>query len=125
MLVRFQQDVVSLHPEAVLILAEINDIAGNNGDESMTDIQSNFRSMVEIAKASHIHVIPASMLPASTLSWRSAVQPAEAVRTLNAWLQQLAEREHLVYCNYYPALVGAQGGKREELAFDKAVYPNS
>ncbi|WP_263382074.1 SGNH/GDSL hydrolase family protein [Granulicella arctica] len=125
MLVRFQQDVVSLHPEAVLILAGINDIAGNTGDESMADIQNNFRSMVEIAKASHIRVILASTLPASTLPWRPTVQPAEAVRTLNAWLQQLAEREHLVYCNYYPALANAQGGMREELAFDRAVHPNS
>ena len=38
MLVRFQQDVVQLHPGAVVILAGINDIAGNTGPETLPTI---------------------------------------------------------------------------------------
>ena len=125
MLVRFQQDVVALHPAAVLILAGINDIAGNSGSETMADIEDNFRSMVAIAKREHIRVILASTLPASTLPWKPSVQPTEQVRTLNAWLEQYAHDEHLVFCNYYPALVNSSGGIREDLAIDKAVHPNN
>jgi lysophospholipase L1-like esterase len=124
MLIRFQQDVVNLHPASVLILAGINDIAGNTGAESLTDIESNFRSMVTIAKYEHIRVIIASTLPASTLPWRPTVQPMQQVRQLNLWLEKFAQDEHLVFCNYYPALAKADGGIKEELAADKAVHPN-
>ena len=125
MLLRFQQDVVALHPAAVLILAGINDIAGNTGPEHLTEIEANFRSMVAIAKQEHIRIILASTLPAAVLPWRPAVQPAAQVRTLNAWLAGFAEDEHLVFCNYYPALANSAGGMREDLAFDQAVHPNS
>ncbi|RXS93500.1 capsular biosynthesis protein [Silvibacterium dinghuense] len=124
MLVRFRQDVVALHPAAVLILAGINDIAGNTGPETMTDIENNFRSMVDIAKREHIRVILASTLPASVVPWRPGVKPADQVRELDAWLAQYAEQEHLVFCNYYPAMEDGQGGMRPELAIDKAVHPN-
>jgi lysophospholipase L1-like esterase len=124
MLVRFQQDVVALHPAAVLVLAGINDIAGNTGPETLGEIEDNFRSMIDIAKREHIRMILASTLPASTLPWKPSVQPMDEVRALNAWLEQTAHDEHLVYCNYYPALANEQGGIREELAFDKAVHPN-
>jgi len=124
MLVRFQQDVIALHPAAVLILAGINDIAGNTGVESMTDIENNFRSMVILAKHEHIRVIIASTLPASTLPWRPKVQPAKQVIALNKWLQQLVKDEHLVYCNYYPALADENGGIKQDLVYDKAVHPN-
>ncbi|HEY5213093.1 MAG TPA: GDSL-type esterase/lipase family protein, partial [Acidobacteriaceae bacterium] len=65
MLVRFRQDVVDLHPEAVVILAGTNDIAGNTGPSTQRMIEDNFRGMVEIAKANGIRVILASVLPAA------------------------------------------------------------
>jgi len=63
MLVRFRQDVIDLHPEAVLILAGTNDIAGNTGPSTLEMIEDNFRSMAELAKANHIRVILASTQP--------------------------------------------------------------
>lgn len=46
MLIRFRQDVIDLHPAAVVILAGTNDIAQNTGPESSETIHNNFRSMV-------------------------------------------------------------------------------
>ena len=43
MLVRFRQDVVDLHPEAVVILAGTNDIAGNTGPSTAEMIEDNFQ----------------------------------------------------------------------------------
>src|SRR5579862_1902911 len=48
MLVRFRQDVIDLHPRAVLILAGTNDIAGNTGPMSLEDIEANYSSMAEL-----------------------------------------------------------------------------
>ncbi len=81
MLVRFQQDVVALKPAAVLILAGTNDIAGNTGLSTLPMIENNLSSMVAIAKANGIHVILASLLPASDYPWRKGIHPAAGCAT--------------------------------------------
>ncbi len=124
MVLRFQQDVIALNPAVVVILGGTNDFAGNTGPETFGAIQDNFRSMVALAKQAHIRVVLSSVLPASYFPWRPGLQPAEDIRALNRWLEQLARREHLVYVDYYSALVNDVGGMRPELAVDKAVHPN-
>lgn len=123
MVVRFQQDVVDLHPEAVVILAGINDIAGNTGPETMPEIEANFRSMVALAKAAHIRVVLSSVLPASLIPWNRGIDPRAEV-ALNKWLESYAAQQSLVFLNYYPAMVNADGGMRPELAEDKFVHPD-
>lgn len=124
MLVRFRQDVISLEPAAVVILAGINDIAGNNGPETLSQIEDNFRAMTTLAKAAHIRVVLCSVLPASYFPWHKGVDPTEEVRALNRWLQGYAVQERATYLDFYTALVNSVGGMREELAADKAVHPN-
>jgi lysophospholipase L1-like esterase len=51
MLVRFRQDVIDLKPRVVVILAGINDIAGNTGPETLEQIEGNLASMAELAAA--------------------------------------------------------------------------
>ena len=65
MLLRFRPDVVNLKPRAVVILAGTNDIAGNTGPMTNEEIQDNLASMSELAKASGIRVVLASILPVS------------------------------------------------------------
>ena len=125
MLDRFQQDVLHLHPAAVVILAGINDIAGNTGPEPLDVIEDNFRSMVALAKASHVRVVLSSVLPASYFPWRPGPKPAAEVKELNAWLEGFAREQGVVFLNYYPALANSEGGMRPELATDKAVHPNA
>ncbi len=57
MVVRFRQDVIDLHPAAVVILAGTNDVAGNTGPMTPEMTEDNFRSMVDLAKANGIRVI--------------------------------------------------------------------
>ena len=57
MLIRFRQDVIDLQPKLVLILAGINDIAGNTGPSNVTMITNNIMSMAELAKTvSYTHL---------------------------------------------------------------------
>ena len=60
MLIRFRTDVIALQPTAVVILAGINDIAGNTGPSSIEMIWDNIFSMVELAKTNNIKVIHAN-----------------------------------------------------------------
>jgi hypothetical protein len=92
MLVRFQQDVVHLHPAAVVILAGTNDIAGNTGPTTQQMIEDNFTSMAEIAKQSGIKVVLASITPAYAYPWKPEIQPVERIRELNQWLKNFCSR---------------------------------
>ena len=57
MVVRFRQDVIDLHPAAVVILGGTNDIAGNTGPMTPQMTEDNFRSMIDLAKAKKSHGI--------------------------------------------------------------------
>jgi len=124
MLVRFYQDVVALHPQAVHIMAGTNDVAGNTGPSSPDDFKNNIRAMIDLAAANHIRMVVASILPAERFPWRPEIQPVEQIRQLNAWLRQLASQHHLIYADYYSALTTPSGAFRAELSND-GVHPNS
>ena len=125
MVVRFRQDVINLHPEAVVILAGTNDIAGNTGPETQATIEDDFRSMVDLARANKIRVILASVLPSSGYPWRpSAGDPAEKIRALNDWLKDYATQQGITYLDYYSAMVGPDGGMKPGISID-GVHPNA
>src|SRR5436190_2377126 len=65
MLVRFRADVIALRPEVVVILAGTNDLAGNTGPSTLEAIKDNLTSMAELARASGIRMVLASILPVS------------------------------------------------------------
>ena len=62
MILRFRQDVLALKPAGVVILAGINDIAGNTGPSTLEMTTDNIISMVELARANHIKVILCSLI---------------------------------------------------------------
>jgi lysophospholipase L1-like esterase len=124
MLLRFYQDVVALRPRAVHIMAGTNDVAGNTGPSSPDDFKNNIRAMVDLARANHIQVVLASILPAERFPWRPDIQPVEQIRQLNAWLRQFAGQHELIYADYYSSLATPSGALRPELSND-GVHPNA
>jgi acyl-CoA thioesterase I len=122
MLVRFRQDVVALKPKVVVILAGINDIAGNTGPSTQAMIADNLMSMTEIARANGIRVVLSSVLPAYDFPWRRGLEPAPKVTALNAWIRQYAQQAGVVYLDYHSKLADARGGLPPELAGD-GVHP--
>jgi lysophospholipase L1-like esterase len=123
MLVRFRADVIALKPKVVHIMGGTNDIAGNTGPESLETIENNLTSMVELAKANHIHVVLASVPPAADFWWKRGQQPALRIAALNAWIKAFAEQEHLVYADYYIGLNDGAGGMKADYSKD-GVHPN-
>jgi lysophospholipase L1-like esterase len=123
MLIRFHPDVVDLKPAVVVILAGINDIAGNTGPSTQKMIQDNLTSMVEIAKANGIRVILSSVLPAFDFPWKPGMQPAEKVIALNTWIKSYALANGCVYLDYFSPMVDDRHGLKAEYTFD-GVHPN-
>jgi lysophospholipase L1-like esterase len=124
MLVRFRQDVIDLHPAVVVILAGVNDVAGNTGPMTPEMTEDNFLSMVELAKANGIRVIIASILPAAEFPWRPGMHPAAKVQALNVWLQGYCVDHSLIYLDYYSAMADANGAMKPGLSFE-GVHPNA
>jgi lysophospholipase L1-like esterase len=122
MLVRFRQDVIALRPKVVVILAGINDIAGNTGPSTQAMIADNLMSMTEIAKANGIRVVLSSVLPAYDFPWRRGIEPAPKVVALNAWMKCYAAQAGVVYLDYYTKMADARGGLAPEIASD-GVHP--
>ena len=124
MVVRFRQDVIDLHPTAVLILAGTNDIAGNTGPMTAQMTEDNFRSMIDLAKSNGIRVIVASILPVADYPWRRGLEPAPKIRALNDWLRGYCVNHSVTYLDYYSAMVGPDGGMKPGLSID-GVHPNA
>jgi lysophospholipase L1-like esterase len=119
MLIRFRQDVVSLDPAAVVILAGTNDLAGNTGPASNEMIQDNLASMAEIAAENDIRVVLASILPADGYPWAPDVAPpAPRIAAINDWLRQYAEDNDHLYLDYYSVLVNESGGMLDRYTYD-------
>lgn len=122
MLVRFRQDVLSLEPDVVVILAGTNDIAGNGGPMTLEATRDNLVSMVRLAREHGIRVVLASVLPAIDFPWRRGLEPAPKIAALNGMLAGFAAREGIVYLDYHRAMTDGNGGLRPGLS-DDGVHP--
>jgi lysophospholipase L1-like esterase len=129
MLVRFRQDVINLQPKVVVILAGTNDIAGNTGPMRLEDIEADYASLAELARANHIRVVFSSVLPVHNYTPKSqdffAQRSPEKILELNRWLKNyVAEHADCVYLDYFSALVDDKGLMKKDLA-DDGLHPNA
>ncbi len=122
MLIRFRPDVINLHPAIVVILAGINDIAGNTGPSTLEMIEDNIASMAELAHAHGIKVILCSVLPAYDFPWNPGVYPAEKIVMLNAWIKKYADENAFAYLDYYSSMVDERKGLMAAYTLD-GVHP--
>jgi lysophospholipase L1-like esterase len=151
MLVRMYPDVIALKPAAVIILAGTNDIARNNGPQTLEMIQHNLMAMTELAKGHGIKVILSAVMPISDTAVpappagrgagpaggpggrggraagpriQSAQRPPADILRLNAWLKSYAASVGAVYADYYTAVVDEKGFFRAGMTND-GLHPNT
>ena len=126
MLIRLKPDVINLKPKAVVILAGINDIAGNTGPMQVENIAENIQSMAEISKANEIQVLICSVLPAIDFPWSPGLNPSTKVLRLNKLLKNYCRENNIIYVDYYSSMVDKNGGLKvpEYTSSDDLVHPN-
>ena len=122
MLLRFRQDVIDLKPKAVIILAGTNDIAGNTGPMTLSQIMDNIKSMAELAQANGIAVILCSVLPAEDYPWRRGLKPNEKIPALNKMIAEYCNNSEALYLDYFSKMTNSKNGLDKELAHD-GVHP--
>ncbi|MFN3324726.1 MAG: SGNH/GDSL hydrolase family protein [Bryobacteraceae bacterium] len=115
MLVRFRQDVIALRPKVVIIQAGTNDLASVMGPSTEGTIAEHVMSMVDLAKAHGIQVVIASVTPVCDCfeNVMTRRRPPGKIIGLNNWLKRYAERNGLVYLDYYSALAEGRSMKKE------------
>ncbi|HEX7412225.1 MAG TPA: SGNH/GDSL hydrolase family protein [Bacteroidales bacterium] len=123
MLVRFRPDVINLKPAVVIILAGTNDIAGNTGPSTLEMIADNIFSMAELAKANGIKVVLSSVLPAFDYPWKPGLKPAEKIAALNEMIENYADKNGIVYLDYFSAMADERKGMKDAYTYD-GVHPN-
>lgn len=139
MLVRFYPDVLALEPDAVFIFAGTNDIARNNGPQTLQMVQHNMMAMTELAQAHGVKVILGTVMPISDRTVmpagraagqtprprvQSVQRPPSDILTFNAWLKSYASEQGAVVADYYAATVDAEGFLRDGITGD-GLHPNA
>ena len=116
LLLRTRQDVIALHPRALIIQGGSNDMRLGFSPEAIRD---NIASIADIARANHIRVLVAAMTPVC-----DCVRPLTGERTvahirrLNDLLNALCKQHHYQYLDYYTPLADGAGRMRPELTTD-------
>jgi lysophospholipase L1-like esterase len=123
MLLRFRADVIALKPSAVVILAGLNDIAGNTGPATLEMITNNIFSMIDLAKAHNIEVILCAVLPAFDFPWRPNQDPANKIIALNTILTHYANANAVTFVDCHSAMADDQNGLPLAYSND-GVHPN-
>jgi lysophospholipase L1-like esterase len=135
MLVRMYPDVIALKPAAVIIFAGTNDIAANNGPQTLTMIQQNLMAMTELAQLHGIRVILCSVMPITDAKSappergggainQSRNRPPVDILKLNAWIRSYAASVKAGFADYYAATVGEDGFLRADRTGD-GLHPNA
>lgn len=126
MLVRMFQDVIDLKPAALLIFAGTNDIARNNGPQTLEMIEENIQAMTELAKLHGIKVVLCSVTPISDYvpnRGQTKGRPPADILKLNAWIKDYAARSSSGFADYYAATVDEKGYLKEGYSGD-GLHPN-
>lgn len=127
MMIRFRQDVIDLAPKVVVILAGTNDVAGNTGPMTVEQIEENYASLAELARAHSIRVIFSSVTPIHNYNAQRLTmflqRSPEAISQLNQWLRNYCEQNKIIYLDYFNAMVDSHGMMKESLA-DDGLHPN-
>lgn len=119
MLVRFTDDVIALHPKAVVIMAGTNDVAHNEYWVSPEQVVDNIIAMCNIAQSNGIVPIISSIPPCSEFPWRKEINnPGQTIVDINKNLKAFADANGIVYVDYHSALTDEKLGLPKTLSND-------
>ena len=124
MLVRFNDDVIDLHPKAVVIMAGTNDVAHNEYWVSPERVVDNIVAMCNQAQANGIVPIISSIPPCSEFPWRKEIKnPGQTIVDINKNLKAYADANGIIYLDYHSALADENFGLPKTLSED-GCHPN-
>ena len=130
MVLRFYEDVIALHPKAVVINGGTNDIAQNNHPYVEDRTFQNIVTMAQMAKQNGIKVILTSITPCERYSWSDVTNVIEKIKSLNARVQAYAKKNKFQYVDYFTPMADERGAMRPGISdkrsdgTDEGCHPN-
>ena len=130
MVLRFYEDVIALHPKAVVINGGTNDIAQNNHPYVEDRTFQNIVTMAQMAKHNGIKVILTSITPCERYSWSDVTDVIAKIKSLNARVQAYARKNKFQYVDYFSAMADERGAMRPGISdkrsdgTDEGCHPN-
>jgi len=137
MLARFDRDVLSVKPRAVLIWGFINDIHRSKPEElkdKLVRTRENIRSMIDKAQSKKIIPVLATevTLPASQGigAWLGKLRGKQSyqeyinahVADTNQWIRSLAAEKKVALLDFEKALSGPDGARKQEYTTEDGTH---
>jgi lysophospholipase L1-like esterase len=121
LLLRERNDVLALHPEAVVLEGAGNDMRLGFSPE---EIRDNLLTMGELAEHHHIAVFVARMTPVcDCVRPLTGLRTVERIRQLNNLLSDMCREKHWTLIDLNTPLAGPDGRMKASLTVD-GVHPN-
>lgn len=128
MLLRFEQDVVALHPRAVVILGGTNDVSGFLQVETPDSIVANISAMADIADRNHIRVVLCALLPVNDYGgkrdYMTRDRPPATLSAINMRLRALAAERGYAFADYATPMTDRNGMLDDGMTGD-GLHPNA
>jgi len=122
LLLRTRSDAIELRPRVLVIEGGTNDMRDGVTPEQIRD---NIASIAELARAHHIKVMIASMMPVcDCFRPLSGLRTVERIRHLNSLLQNLCKKNGWHYLDFNTPLADQNGNMKREFTVD-GVHPNA
>lgn len=122
MLLRERQDVLALHPQAVVLEGGANDMRLGFTPQQ---IRNNVATLGELAEAHQLQVFVATMTPVCDCVRKlTGLRTVPRIAELNRLLKELCAQHHWTLINLNPILADSHGLMRAEYTVD-GVHPNA
>jgi lysophospholipase L1-like esterase len=121
---RFEKDIVSLRPEATLIIAGSADVAEIAGPVTDQQIIDNLQAMVELSRANKIRVVIGSLPPANGFGSHPGLKPQKRIMALNDKIKFWAAQEGVTYADFWSA-IALSDGSINPADFEDQQHPNA
>jgi lysophospholipase L1-like esterase len=115
---RFERDVLSAQPDAVVIIAGVNDVYQGR---TAADVQRELAAMYALARAAKIPVVAGSIIPYNT----ATAEQNRSMHAVNDWIREHTEAhdDSMVFCDTRTA-VAAPGAANRLVSSPDDLHPS-
>ncbi len=122
---RFPNSVLKSNPYVVVIVsANSNDVAANEGPVTDEQMVANIEKMIELSREAGAVPVVTSNLPSNYFFWRTEMRPAADIIRVNGKVKALADSLGVAYVDLHTPLADADGAFAEQYTLDGA-HPNA
>lgn len=104
---RFEYDVLRFNPDALVILAGVNDL---HQGHSVAETEESLTQLYSRAKEAGIKTILCTILPYNL----AVPEVAERIRIVNSWIEAYAKEQGFLFCDTFKAVTDPATGKLME-----------